>query len=105
MAVTVLSYADKFVHSLATRDFVALGDAFASEVQFRALVPPGLREARSHSDARNYYQQWFSDKFDLVCSGFLPRRGYSSSTAHHESGAQPYHLLVPDQVHVASRKI
>jgi hypothetical protein len=125
MAETDLSCADKFVHSLATRDFVGLGEAFAPEVQFRALVPPGLREARSRSDARNYYQQWFSDlqefemvghtvipvadhrthvayrlhflqrgepkvveqrvfitlgddgikKFDLVCSGFLPRRG------------------------------
>lgn len=36
MAETDLSYADKFVHSLATRDFVALGEAFAPEVQFRA---------------------------------------------------------------------
>ena len=124
MADAALSYADKFVHSLAIRDFASLGETFAPEVQFRALVPAGLREARSPSDARNYYQKWFSDlqhfelvghtimpvagnrihfsyrlhfvqeetpkvveqrvfittgengieKFDLVCSGFLPRR-------------------------------
>ena len=124
MAHAAPSYADKFVHSLAIRDFASLGETFAPEVQFRALVPAGLREARSPSDARNYYQKWFSDlqrfemvghtimpvadnrihfayrlhfvqeetpkvveqrifittgengieKFDLVCSGFLPRR-------------------------------
>lgn len=124
LAETDMSHGDEFVHSVAARDFAALGETFAPEVQFRALLPAGLREARSRSDARNYYQEWFSDlqefemvghtvlrvadhcthvayrlhflqhgepkvveqgvfitrgddgieKFDLVCSGFMPRR-------------------------------
>lgn len=122
MTETALSHPDRFIHSLAIRDFGSLGETFAPEVELRALVPPGLREARSRSEACNYYQTWFSDlqdftmvghtvmpvaerthiayrlhflqkgvpkvceqrvfatigkngiqKFDLVCSGFLPR--------------------------------
>jgi hypothetical protein len=68
------SYADRFVHSLATRDFASLGETFAPEVQFRALVPAGLREARSSSEARNYYQTCFSDLqlFQMVGHTIMP---------------------------------
>lgn len=123
MIGTAQSYADRFAQSLAIRDFASLGELFAPEVQFRALLPPGLREAHSPFDAINYFQQWFAaperfemightimsvadrmhiayrlhlieegapkvceqrafmtmgadgiQKFDLVCSGILPRR-------------------------------
>ena len=45
MIGTAQSYADRFVQSLAIRDFASLGGLFAPEVQFRALLPLGLREA------------------------------------------------------------
>jgi hypothetical protein len=119
---TPVSYLDRFIHSLALRDFGALENTFAPDVQFRALVPPGLREAHSRHEARSYYERWFAEpqewemvghtitpisnrshiayrlhfvdeglrkaceqrifvttgpngmeRFDLVCSGFLPR--------------------------------
>ncbi|HEY4440006.1 MAG TPA: nuclear transport factor 2 family protein [Candidatus Elarobacter sp.] len=122
MIASPVSVVDQFVHALGQRDFNALESAFAPEVGFRALVPPGLREARTRSEARQHYQRWFADlqqfemvghtitpvanrthiayrlrfldegipkvceqrifvttgqngieKFDLVCSGFLPR--------------------------------
>jgi hypothetical protein len=74
MADAAPSYADKFVHSLAIRDFASLGETFAADVQFRALVPAGLREARSPSEARNYYQTWFSDlqRFEMVAHTIMP---------------------------------
>jgi hypothetical protein len=122
MADAAPLYADKFVHSLAVRDFASLGGTFAPEVQFRGLVPAGLREAgrprrrattiSSGSQTCNV-SRWSGirscpllttaytsptgftlfkkrgqsssssgflsrpngiEKFDLVCSGFLPRR-------------------------------
>ncbi len=74
MIGTAPAYADKFLHSLAIRDFASLGGSFAPEVQFRALIPAGLREARSSLEARNYYQQWFSDlqRFEMVGHTVLP---------------------------------
>jgi hypothetical protein len=122
MIVSPATLLDQFVHALAVRDFAALESTFAPAVKFRALVPPGLREANTRSEAGHYYQQWFSEpqqfemvghtitpvsnrthiayrlhfvdegmpkvceqrifvtsgqngieRFDLVCSGFLPR--------------------------------
>ncbi|MGA7329481.1 MAG: hypothetical protein WBX25_34630 [Rhodomicrobium sp.] len=74
MIGTAPSYADKFLHALAIRDFASLGETFAPEVQFRALIPAGLREARSGLEARNHYQQWFSDleRFEMVGHTVMP---------------------------------
>ena len=59
---------ETFVQSLASRDFDAIEGTFAPDVQFRALVPPGLREAQNPKDARKYIEGWFgdADEFEMV---------------------------------------
>jgi hypothetical protein len=41
---------------------------FAPEVQFRALLPAGLREAHSPFEEIKYYQQWFAvpECFEMI---------------------------------------
>jgi hypothetical protein len=74
MIVSASSLLDQFVHSLATRDFAALESTFAPDVQFRALVPPGLREAHSRSQARHLYEDWFAAPhgFEMVGHTIVP---------------------------------
>jgi hypothetical protein len=62
----------KFVQAIASRDFPAIAACFADDVQFRALVPRGLREARGPADATRYFQTWFGsaeriEALDLRC--------------------------------------
>jgi hypothetical protein len=51
MIVAPASLLDQFVHSLGVRDFASLESTFAPDIGFRALVPPGLREAHTRSEA------------------------------------------------------
>jgi len=50
-----------FVDALAVRDYDAIESTLAPDVIFRALIPPGVREAASRSDVRGYVQKWFGD--------------------------------------------
>lgn len=50
---------DRFLHALAGRDFPALASCFAEDVQFRALLPRGLRTASGVNESTRYFQQWF----------------------------------------------
>jgi hypothetical protein len=50
----------QFVQAIANRDFPAIRTCFADDVQFRALVPRGLREATGAVDATGYFQTWFA---------------------------------------------
>lgn len=54
-----------FLRALATRDWSALESCFANDVQFRALVPPGIREATDRTSAAAYFRRWFGDADDL----------------------------------------
>ena len=74
MIVTQASLLDQFVHALSVRDFNSLETTFAPDVGFRALVPPGLREAHSRSEARRLYQNWFGDlqHFEMVGHTITP---------------------------------
>ncbi len=67
---SVSSVADHFLQALAQRDFSALTSCFDEGTHFRALVPKGLREATSASDAAGYFRQWFggAERFDLIHS-------------------------------------
>jgi hypothetical protein len=47
----VPSAADAFVEALERLDFFALEELFADDVAFRALVPPGFREAAGNAAA------------------------------------------------------
>lgn len=49
------------VDALLNRDFAAMERQFCSATQFRALIPRGLREAATASEAAGYFKTWFAD--------------------------------------------
>jgi hypothetical protein len=55
-----------FVAALAHRAWPELAAFFDSAVQFRALIPHGLRSAHNREGAANYLQKWFGDADSLV---------------------------------------
>ncbi len=55
----------KFVQALSGRNWNGLEGLFQPSVKFRALIPPGLREASSGIEASAHFQQWFG-KADAV---------------------------------------
>jgi len=72
--VSPMSLLDQFVHALGTRDFASLESTFAPDIGFRALLPPGLREAHTRSEAGQLYHRWFSDlqQFEMVGHTITP---------------------------------
>ncbi len=57
-----------FVQALSGRNWSSLEGLFDSSIQFRALVPSGLREATGGVEASGHFQQWFgkADALELV---------------------------------------
>jgi hypothetical protein len=69
--VTTLSETTKeFVEALGRREFKTVEECFAPDIRFRALVPPGLREAAKGSEAVEHLQGWFggADHFEVLRS-------------------------------------
>jgi SnoaL-like protein len=66
--VTERSVGPRFVEAVAARDTSAIAACFARGVEFRALVPPGLRERTGAEDAAALVAGWFADstKLELV---------------------------------------
>ena len=63
----------KFVQAIASRDFPAIAACFADDVQFRALVPRGLREARGPADATRFFQDETKRWGDVIsAAGITP---------------------------------
>jgi len=56
-----LEIAERFLHALRVRDFQQIEACFHPEVRFRALVPPGVRDATGASEATSYLRRWFGD--------------------------------------------
>ena len=56
-----------FVEALGRREFGTVQQCFVPDVRFRALVPPGLRDAVEASGAVEHLQRWFggADHFEL----------------------------------------
>lgn len=52
---------ERFLQALAGRDFEALEACLRPGVSFRALVPPGVREATDASGAVKHLRRWFGD--------------------------------------------
>jgi hypothetical protein len=52
---------DDFVTALGRLDFTALGRTLAGQVRFRALVPPGIREADGRDATVALIASWFGD--------------------------------------------
>jgi hypothetical protein len=55
-----------FIRALTGQDWTALTSCFEEEVQFRALIPPGFREARVNYSAAGLLRTWFQDADPLV---------------------------------------
>jgi ketosteroid isomerase-like protein len=57
--------ATRFVRAVATQDEVALRECFVPDAEFRALVPPGLRERKGAVEAAALFARWFADSTEL----------------------------------------
>jgi hypothetical protein len=59
---------EAFLQALANRDFEALRACLQQEVSFRALVPPGVRQATDASGTVNRLLLWFgeADSFEML---------------------------------------
>jgi ketosteroid isomerase-like protein len=55
----------RFVEAIGARDRAALAACFAGDAQFRALIPPGLRERTGAGDAADLVVSWFADSTEL----------------------------------------
>lgn len=54
-----------FLDALARQDWVGLEACFDVGVHFRALIPPGLREAADRASSVGYLRRWFGDASEL----------------------------------------
>ena len=57
--------ATQFVQAVATRNEAALAECFSPDVEFRALVPPGLRERSGALEAAALFSRWLGDCTEL----------------------------------------
>lgn len=60
----------RFLAALADRNWTTLESHFDERVQFRALVPSGLREAADSASAAKYLGRWFGDADELLLLAF-----------------------------------
>jgi ketosteroid isomerase-like protein len=67
MLVTAMTddLGSRFVEAVATQDGAALAECFVPDAEFRALIPPGLRERTGAVEAASLISQWFGDATDL----------------------------------------
>jgi hypothetical protein len=59
------SVGTRFVEAIAAQDESAIAACFARGVEFRALIPPGLRERTGAEDAAALVAGWFADSTEL----------------------------------------
>ena len=52
--------ADRLVAAIAAQDSAALAACFARDAEFRALIPPGLRERTGADEAAALIAAWLS---------------------------------------------
>ena len=55
----------RLVGAVAAQDEAALAECFLPDVEFRALIPPGLRERTGAVEAAALISQWFGDSTGL----------------------------------------
>lgn len=88
-----------FIRALISRDWTALRSCFHDEVQFRGLIPSGLREARDSESASNLLHTWFGDADTLVLLA-------SEVQTMHDRLALTYRLrLHEDQWYVVEQRV
>ncbi|MGZ4373118.1 MAG: nuclear transport factor 2 family protein [Gaiellaceae bacterium] len=57
--------ATQLVRAVSTQNEAALVECFSPDVEFRALIPPGLRERTGALDAAALFSQWLGDSTEL----------------------------------------
>ena len=57
------------VAALARQAWEQLAGCLDDSVQFRALIPHGLRSADDRAGAASYFQKWFGDASELILLG------------------------------------
>ena len=57
--------ATQFIRAVSTRNEAALAECFSPDVEFRALVPPGLRERTGALEAAALFSRWLRDCTEL----------------------------------------
>jgi hypothetical protein len=59
---------EAFLQALAERDFEAVQACLRQDVSFRALVPPGIRQAKDASGTVDRLRLWFgeADTFEML---------------------------------------
>lgn len=82
----------RYLTALAQRDWAAVEAFFDAGLRFRALIPPGLREATDRATAVGHLRRWFGDADDLVvvsaeASALPDRLSLSYRFRVHEDGA------------------
>lgn len=60
------SLSERLVGGIAAQDAAAIADCFAEDAQFRALIPPGLRERSGASETAELIATWFGDSTELA---------------------------------------
>jgi hypothetical protein len=55
-----------FIDALAHQAWEKLASCFDEAVQFRALIPSGLKNAEDRASAAGYLQKWFGDADQLI---------------------------------------
>jgi hypothetical protein len=63
---------ERFLRSLATRDYNALAECFADTSRLRALVPTRIREEQGPDAIAARYRFWLDDYDEYFCTGFRP---------------------------------
>jgi TusA-related sulfurtransferase len=65
-----INVGESFLAALRARDFGRLKACFDAQVQFRALVPKGIREGANAEEATGWLQRWFAeaDQFQVLAS-------------------------------------
>jgi hypothetical protein len=56
---------ERLVAGIAAQDEAAIASCFSDDVQFRALVPAGLRERTGAAEAARLIGDWFADSTEL----------------------------------------
>jgi hypothetical protein len=59
------SISERLVAGIAGQDEAAIAACFAEDAQFRALIPPGLRERSGATQAAALIAAWFGDSTEL----------------------------------------
>jgi hypothetical protein len=57
---------ERFLRAVERQDWAELEACFSADLQFRALIPPGVREGSDATSAAGYFKRWFGDADALV---------------------------------------